>query len=97
LTEGLARGIDGGSGSPVAAAQRMAANVGGASIVQGGFVPAGGGMGRGMGGGGLGPVTIHIHGAPGQSAEEIARLVDLKLREREAQASAARRSSIKDD
>ncbi|MCC2602737.1 phage tail tape measure protein [Sphingopyxis yananensis] len=97
LTEGLARGIDGGSGSPVAAAQRMAANVGGASMVHGGFAPAGGGMGRGMGSGGLGPVTIHVHGAPGQSAEEIARLVDLKLREREAQASAARRSSFKDD
>jgi TP901 family phage tail tape measure protein len=99
LTEGLARGIDGGSGSAVSAAQRMAANVGGASMVRGGFAPAGGGAGRtgGTGGGGLGPVTFHIQAAPGQSAEDIARVVDLKLREREAQASAARRSSFRDD
>jgi hypothetical protein len=104
LTEGLARGIDGGGGAPVAAARNMAANVAGASMVQGGLSPAaGGGAGAGSGGGaggaggGLGGVTIHIHGAAGQSAEEIARLVDQKLSEREAKAAAAQRSSFKDD
>ncbi len=104
LTEGLARGIDGGGGAPVAAARNMAANVAGASMVQGGLSPAaGGGAGAGSGGGaggaggGLGGVTIHIHGSAGQSAEEIARLVELKLNEREAKAAAAQRSSFKDD
>lgn len=97
LTEGLARGIDGGSGSPVSAARAMAASVAGASFAPASFAPAGGGAGsRGGGGGGFGAVTIHIHGAAGQSPQDIAQAVAAALRDETAKAAAASRSSFRD-
>jgi hypothetical protein len=97
LTQGLARGIDGGTGAPVAAARSMAASVEGASLTRARFAPAGGGAGAMGGGGGFGNITIPIYAAPGQSAENIAEAVRRVLREETAKTAAAQRSSYRDD
>lgn len=44
-----------------------------------------------------GPITINIHAAPGQSAEDIAQAVADELDRRERAAEAERRSSYRDD
>lgn len=101
ITEGLASGIDRGSGSPIRAARTMAKGVAGASLASASLAMAatGGGSGTGNGGGParFGDVHITIHAAPGQSAQDIALAVQDVLDRQADQAAAARRSSYRDD
>lgn len=101
LTDGLAAGIDRGSGTAVSAARSMARGVAGASLATASLASAAtgaaGGAGAGVGAMQFGPITITVNAAPGQSAEGIARAVAAEFDRRTAQAAAARRSAFVDD
>ncbi|EIX4146977.1 hypothetical protein MA725_003416, partial [Escherichia coli] len=43
-----------------------------------------------------GPVTIHIHAAPGMNEQQLAKLVAQELDKRERQNAARTRSSLRD-
>jgi len=45
----------------------------------------------------FGPITIQIYAAPGQSPQEIAAVVEAKLRELDNRRAAAARSAYVDD
>jgi len=98
ITDGLARGIDGGAGSPIRAARSMAKGVAGASMASATMAMAATGGGGGHSGGmQFGQVSITIHAAPGQSAESIAQAVAAELQRQSAMAAAAKRSSYQDE
>ncbi len=100
ITEGLARGIDRGSGQPVSAARSMAKGVAGASMASASLAMAATGGGAGTGAGTamqFGTVNITINAAPGQSPQDIAAAVEAALRRHADQAAAAKRSSFRDD
>lgn len=94
LTGGLERGIDKGRHGPVRAIGRMATGVAAAGSMSltpmaaaarpgGGSVPAGGSA----------PITIHVHGTPGMSVDDLADAVHRKLDRQKAQRG---RSSYED-
>lgn len=77
ITDGLAIGIDRGRHAPARAIGRMAAGTARAGAMN--LKP----MRRARGSAGVrgasGPVTVHVHGAPGQSPDELARAVIRRL------------------
>lgn len=99
ITEGLASGIDRGSGSPISAAKSMAKGVAGASMASASLAMAATGGGGGGGGASIsiGQMTITVQAAPGQSPQDIAQAVAAEFQKQASQAAAAARSSYKDD
>ncbi len=93
ITDGLAAGIERGKGTATRAARAMATGVAGASMVSASVAGATGAAGNGGSPVSFGPVEIHIHAAPGMSAEDIAEAVQRKLEEL---AEARRRSGFSD-
>ncbi len=105
MMEGLSNGIEGGAGEPVRRLDRLSRQMT-AAIAVGTAVPA---MAAGMpavgapGGiraGGIvaasAPVTIHVHAAPGQSAEDIAKAVRVEWENLQRQQAANGRSAFAD-
>lgn len=98
IANGLALGIDRGSGSALRAAKSMAAGVAGVSLATTAMAATGGGAGTGAGTAmQFGTVNITINAAPGQSPQDIAAAVEAALRRHADQAAAAKRSSFRDD
>jgi len=101
ITEGLARGIDRGSGSPVDAARSMAKGVAGASLASASLAMAATGGGAGSATGAatvhIGSVAITVKAAPGQSPQDIAQAVADEFRKLADSTAAAKRSAFTDD
>lgn len=103
LMAGLANGINGGAGGPVARIGRLSRDLTAALAVGAGVASpaAGGGPEGGIGGGMAGGqlvqnVTINVTQAPGQSGQDLARLIANELDRRQRDAAAARRSAFRD-
>lgn len=102
LMAGLANGIDGGAGGPVARIGRLSRDMTAALAVGAGVASpaAGGPIGGGIGGAAAGQlvqnVTINVAQAPGQSGQDLARMIADELDRRQREAAAARRSAFRD-
>lgn len=98
ITDGLSRGIDRGASGAVSAARSMAAGVAGASLATASMgIASPGAPGGGSAGITIGQMSITVHAAPGQSAQEIAEAVAAEFKKQAGQAAAAKRSRYEDD
>ncbi|MEI6418663.1 MAG: phage tail tape measure protein, partial [Sphingomonadales bacterium] len=101
LMTGLANGIDGGAGGPLARIGRLSRDMTAALAVGAGLAgPAAaappGVAGGAAGGGVVQNITITIVQQPGQSGPDLARMIAAELDKRQRAAGAARRSGFGD-
>lgn len=100
MSEGMAIGIDRGGRKPLGSMSRLAAGVaaaGAMSLSPAHATGAGSGPGRGASTTPVqpaAPITIHVHGAPGQ---DVHALADIVMRRLESAQGARRRSTFADE
>lgn len=102
LTQGLAIGIDGGATQPIARMRRLGNSLTGAIAAGAALAVPGGpamatGRVRGAAPAGGNSYHIEIHQQPGQSGQDLARMMVDAIEAHEARKAAAARSAYRDD